>query len=483
MTPDTLFDAVKRAFRAHWKAALAVLVLLSGGALAAAFWNRPATQEVLTVTRKPFVQEVSVSGKVKALDEVEMTFEDTGRVSRVHVAVGDAVSKGDPLIELASDELRAQLASAQADVTRRRAERASQGASLEEITSEQDTKVESAYRTLLSTDLAAVAESSTYAADPPVITGIYEGGAEGTYRLSVARAPNPGTYDLYVFGLERTGAVRISKTGPTPLGTKGLYVTFTSPLTDYRDTSWRVEIPNPKSASYLASYNAYQEALRERTRVIEEAQAEIKSRSQGPTIADAALASAEAEVRRLTAALNKRTLRAPFDGIVTLVDRSVGDTASLSTPAVGLMGASGLEIESFVPEINISYLEVGDPAVVTLDAYGESVPFAARVIAIDPSETVRDGVSTYRVRLQFDEEDERLRSGMTANIVITTDERDGVISIPQGAVHRTRGAASVKVKAGDATESRPVVTGAVSSLGEIEIVSGLAEGDVVILRD
>ncbi len=476
-------DTTKRMFLAHWKVVGIVLVLFAASVAAFLVWNKPAEEDILIVTAKPFVQEVSVSGKVQALNEVDMTFEETGRVSRVYVEVGDEVSVGDPLIELASDGVQAQLASAQAEVTMRRVERANQGVSLEEITSEQDTKVQSAYFTLLSKDLAAIAESSTYTVTPPVITGLYEGGVEGTYRLSVRRATTPGFYELYVFGLETTGAVRVSKTGPTPLGTKGLYVTFPDPVADYRDTRWNVEIPNQKSTSYLASYNAYQEALRERTRTIEEAQSQLERRSEGLTIADAMLASAQAEVRRLTAELNKRTLRAPFDGTVTLLDLSVGDTVSPSVPAVSLMSTNTLEVESFVPEINISYLEVGDPAVVTLDAYGELVPFAARVIAIDPAETTRDGVSTYRVRLQFVEEDARLRSGMTANIVITTDEREGVISVPQGAVTRTRGTASVRVKIGEETETRTVTTGAVSSLGEIEIIEGLEEGDRVVLRN
>jgi HlyD family secretion protein len=242
-----------------------------------------------------------------------------------------------------------------------------------------------------------------------------------------------------------------------------------------------VSVPNIKSATYPANFNAYQQAVRERTRAIEEAQAKLQQRAEGTTIADAMLAVARAEVARLEAELKKYVLRAPFDGTVTRLDIEVGDTASQGVSAVTVMSAGELEIESFVPEIQISYLEVGDTATVTLEAYGESVVFPAHVVAIDPAETVRDGVSTYRVILHFDQEDERVKSGMTANIVITTDQREGVISIPQGAVTKKNGTSYVTVRTDTADERRAVITGPVSSLGMVEILEGLSIGEVVVL--
>ena len=470
MTIDSLIASVKRMLakipRNKYTYGAGIVIILALGWMV--FGGNNKEVQTLVVEAKPFVQQVSVSGKVEAAEDVDMTFEVTGRVNAIHVEVGQKVVAGAPLVSLSSGTLAAQLASAQADVTRQRIERENSGVNLDEVRDQQETKVESAYRTLLSDDLEATAQYNSYGVTAPVITGLYNGAQEGTYKLRVEQADdNTGDFELYVFDLETPGGVKASKTGPTKLGTKGLFVSFPNGIAAYKGTTWYVSVPNEKSASYFTNYNAYQEALRERDRAI----------------ADAALASAQAEVARVLAELSKYTLRAPFDGVVTAIDANLGGTASVSEPAVSVIGDGGLEIESYVPEINISYLEPGDTAVITLDAYGESVPFPATVAAIDPAETVRDGVSTYRVRLQFVEEDERVKSGMTANIVITTDERESVISVPQGIVKNKNGKHTVKVQVNGKNEERVVMTGLISSLGEIEITSGLEVGETVVLEN
>ena len=69
---------------------------------------------------------------------------------------------------------------------------------------------------------------------------------------------------------------------------------------------------------------------------------------------------------------------------------------------------------------------------------------------------------------------------MTANIVITTDTKASVLSVPQGLV-QYRGAKSyVRVLVGGAVQEREVTLGGVSSLGEVEVLSGLAAGDIVV---
>lgn len=467
--------------RAHLRITLALTIVLLAAAIYVLVSNGKNGAELYTVVPGSFVQKVSVSGKVQAANAVDMTFEQVGRVSRIYAKVGDSVAAGDPLVAIASESLAAQLAAARAEEARRRVERANQQVNLEEVTSQQDTKVASAYRTLLSDDLEATPQSDSYTATAPTISGLYDGTTEGTYKFRIEQYANTDRYLLHVFDLETVRDLRISETAPTALGTRGLYVRFADDLSAYRDTTWYVSIPNSKGANYATNVNAYQQAQRERTRAIEEAQANLAQRAQGTTIADAQLASARAEVARLEAELKTYTLRAPFDGTVTRIDIELGDTTSQSVPAVTVMSADDLEIESFVPEIQISYVQVGDPAAITLEAYGDAVVFPARVVAIDPAETIRDGVSTYRVLLHLEQEDERVKSGMTANISITTDEREGVLSVPQGAVERKNGTSYVTVRTEAGDQKRVVTTGPVSSVGTVEIVSGLTPGEIIVL--
>lgn len=438
-------------------------------------------EELMTVERGSFVQEVSTSGKVIASQEVDLSFPETGRVASITVEVGDKVQTGQVLASLAMGTLVADLQAAEAQVALRRAETQNTSTNLEEVRGEQDTLVASAHRDLLSEGLAAVPNSSSYTVDPPDITGLYDG-PEGTYRIRVERDDvNRNDYELRTFGLETTAVITILDDEPTPLGTRGLFISFPDDLSGYADTIWEVDVPNTKSSSYLANYNAYQEALRTRTRAIAAAEADLAQQNSGSTVAQARLKQAEAEVSRIQALIAERTLRAPFSGVVTVVDAEVGSVASANAPAISLIGTGSYQVESFVPEVNIALIEVGDIARVTLDAYGDDTIFEARVVSIDPAETIRDGVSTYRALLEFSEIDPRIKSGMTANVVITTDVRESVISIPQGIVSDTDGKKYVRVKEGEETIEREITTGAVSSLGSVEVLSGLREGDIVVL--
>lgn len=400
--------------------------------------------ETLVVTRGEFLQQVSVSGKVVAAQEADLAFSESGRVETLAVRVGDRVVAGQTLATLAIQVLAADLRTAQAD--------------LDKVSQQQNSLVESAYRTLLSDDLTAV-PSSSYGVTAPTITGIYDG-AEGMYRVRITKKENSSDYEMRVFELETLGPRIVLDDEPTALGTRGLFIAFPDAQAAYDDTMWYVTIPNTKSTSYLANYNAYQEALRTREK---------------------ALTSAEAEVARIRTEISERVLRAPFAGVVTVVDTEVGATAAVNEPVVSLISDTKLQIESFVPEINLSLVQPGASSTVTLDAYGSNVPFNATVVSVDPAETVRDGVSTYRAILEFAEPDERIRSGMTANVVIVADRRENVVSIPQRAVETRDEGSFVRVKEGDTVVERMVVVGDISSLGSVEILEGLDEGEVLVL--
>jgi len=76
-----------------------------------------------------------------------------------------------------------------------------------------------------------------------------------------------------------------------------------------------------------------------------------------------------------------------------------------------------------------------------LDTYGDE-NFDATVVSIAPAATSVNGVGAYAVKLQFNGNDERIKSGMTANIGIKVGERKGVLAVPERSV-MTRGDAKI----------------------------------------
>lgn len=180
--------------------------------------------------------------------------------------------------------------------------------------------------------------------------------------------------------------------------------------------------------------------------------------------------------------LNKTTIIAPFDGVVGRVDATVGETASPGTTEITLQTVGPYQIQSYIPELDIDGIVPGDRATVTLDAYGPDVPFSASVISVDSGETVRDNITTYKVKLLFSKTDPRLKSGMTANVLITTFYQPNQIVIPAGALYERNGKNFVKVKVGKNIEERQVQLGQSNSSGEVQIMSGLAAGGELVLN-
>lgn len=197
---------------------------------------------------------------------------------------------------------------------------------------------------------------------------------------------------------------------------------------------------------------------------------------------EAAVQQASATVQSARAQLAKAVLRAPIAGVITKQDAKIGQIATANATIISLISDAGFEIEARIPEADIALVKKGDGANVTLDAYGNKVIFKTAVIAIDPAETMVEGVATYKTTFAFLEKDERIRSGMTANIDIITDRRENVIVIPRHSIIGNGNGATVMIIGADGViHTAKVQTGLVGSDGNVEIVEGLTEGEKVLL--
>jgi len=406
----------------------------------------------IIIQRSDFINQVSVSGKVETSAEADLGFATSGRIGKIFVKNNENVKAGQTLAQLEIGDLLAEL-------------------KIKEINSQQeDTEVESAYRKLLTEGLELVASSDNYIVEAPEVSGIYDG-AEGTYKIRIIKEEVTDTdLTLITFNLERTER-KINDEGSTPLGTRGLYISFPDDPDSYEDTTWYLDIPNKASSSYLANYNAYNEA-----------KAEFENKKIRTEENDGVSSVAQAAIDKIRAEIRKSTIYAPFNGIITNIEKEVGETAATNEAVITVMSADIFQIESYVPEVNIAAIQLDAEAQVTLDAYGENVLFKARVISIDPAETIKDGISTYKIKLQFQEEDARIKSGMTANVSIIIFNKTNTIVVPGGVVFEQDGKKFVQVKSRDGISNREVQLGDISSLGQVEIVAGLEAGEEVVLN-
>ncbi len=247
-------------------------------------------------------------------------------------------------------------------------------------------------------------------------------------------------------------------------------------------------------AAYTAALNAYQAAqeslsvLKNTTAQAEgSAQAEVTAAENSLKLKNEAINTSgdvsvnQSGLRYQQALLNKAVMKAPTDGVVAKIEGSIGEYVSPASPVVTII-SEVVQLSANVPETEAAKLSINDPAVVTFDAYRDE-EFIAKVSKIDSIETVIEGVTTYEVTFVFSEQDERLRSGMTADAVVLVEEKENVLAVPQRAVYGESGQRAVDVIRGEETKRVMVETGLRSSDGLIEIVSGLQAGDEVVTFD
>lgn len=207
-----------------------------------------------------------------------------------------------------------------------------------------------------------------------------------------------------------------------------------------------------------------------------------------PRKADIDLAKAQISQSKASAAgieeqIKEMTLSAPIDGVITDTNGNAGENVSPEAIVVSLMPSGNLEIDVDISESNIVSAKVEQGVRITLDAFPDTVSWSGKILSIDPAETLIGGSVYYKTKVVFDEEDDRIRSGMTANIWINADSRENVVSIPVSAVKKKNNKKYVEVLEGKTAVEREVETGPKGKDGAVEIVSGLSEGEKVITSD
>lgn len=204
----------------------------------------------------------------------------------------------------------------------------------------------------------------------------------------------------------------------------------------------------------------------------------LPARIEDIDLQKARVAQNRAALQRAKAVLDQMTIKAPVDGIITRINYKVGEKTDLNKPVLSLLGNSGLEIEVDIPESDIAKIAVGQKAHITLDAFNEQ-KFEGHVTNIDLAETRISEVVYYRVKITFDQGDERIKPGMTANIDISTANVDNTLFIPARAI-KENGGKYVEVLVNGEVIRKNVETGLRGDGGLIEIVSGLSVGEEVI---
>jgi HlyD family secretion protein len=482
---------------------LAIVVLIAGK-----FFLFPSPKDLgatFTVTPGDFSQQVSVSGSVVAAKDVALGFAASGRVSGVYAHVGQRVYQGAVIAEIENNDLvaslsqkRFALAEAQANLASTKAGTRSEELAIARATVQNaelaliDT-VQSAYT---SADDAVHNKSDTFFTNPRSDPKLTFNTSNANLKTSIesdrkALEATLTTWALSLSSLSRSNADQIAQESQAHMAKVTSYLanvnsainqgvpdtTVTASILSSYGTTLASARTNANSASTALSTDRATLVSAEATLALKEAGATVEAVTAG----EAMVAAAQADVEQAVSALVKTRVVAPFTGVVTRMDAKVGEIISPTESLIGMQSDGIFQVETYIPEVAITRIMVGNPATTTLDAYGSATTFGAVVVSIDPAETIKDGVPAYKTTLSFLIPDPRIRSGMTANVIIETGLLKDATVIPAGAVGTKAGKQYVSVVQGDEVEERFVTTGIAPSLGQAHILSGLSRGETILL--
>jgi RND family efflux transporter MFP subunit len=510
-------NGIGKFLRRHRAIGVFLLVVLGAGSAAAWYLQpKPVVHEFAQVERRDIKQEVSVTGRVKPSEEVSLAFEKGGRVSGVYAKVGSRVQSGAVLARLENrdalakiDEAKARLLSEEAKLRQMK-----QGTRSEEIDVQKiklaNAKIvfENTAKSLLvvmddaytKADDAIRNKTDTFfinprTANPQINFFLNDSGLQNDIehrRADIEKMFTEWTSEKQLSSTRSSGATKtrlmevkifldkcalaLSTALPGAAAAQSVIDGYKTDVSVAR-TNINAAISALDAAEQSFNVAEANVTLEESNLALKTAPAEVNTISAQESV----VAQAQANVRSFEAEIEKTILRAPISGTVVKQDVKQGEIVSPNAPLVSIISKSKLEIEAFIPEADIAKITIGDNASTTLDAYGDTVLFGVKVVSIDPAETLIEGVATYKTTFQFNEDDARVKSGMTANVDILTEQKDAVLALPQRVLTRKENAVFAQVLNGVELRDIPVEIGLRGSDGYVEIISGLTEGQQIVV--
>ena len=595
-----------RTFVATWPGRLVVLLIIAafGGGVATVARANSATPAVppktATVARGSITQTVSVSGSVNSSAQARLAFKTGGKLAKVYVNTGQAVTPGQPLAELDTTDLQNALATAQQNLANAQAsyQKQVQAASdtqaalvdtqkstalsvanaqaaltkiqtnyatakknlgtlsdgmssdmsqyrsaidalrtqgqlvTNDISLYSSSDVNSARQSLYAADLALANAQSygsiTFANDLAAFLSARDALLSATTSFDNAIGAGADTsasvasyqtlllnYNLAQATLSSaidtlTGFVTSAQTSANAAATslnsnnsrfnanldqargdilvlQNLYTTDAqyalSAKTRSTQTTAQVStISDAVTGSLVSATNAITTAQQQADTSLRNAQSAVANIPFNLQSASVSVQNAQTAVDTAKANLDAAVLTAPTAGVVASVANQVGEFVSggnTNSAFIVLTSTNTMVLHGTIGEADISKLKLGQVSNVTVDAIA-SAKMTGRVISLDPVATISQGVPVYGVDIAIDVPADGVKAGMTGTANVILASKQNVLVVPNTAIRSVNGQRGVQVLKGGEIVETPAQFG-LSNDTLTEVVSGLAEGDTIVI--
>ena len=446
--------------------------------------------ETAVVRRGTLLVTVEGTGSLAPRSEVALSFSSGGRVDEVFVVDGQQVEAGQPLARLETDDLALQVAQAEATLAAAEAqlaqllapprpeEVAAQEANLRAMQAQLSAAAADRDQVVAGADTGQIADAEAQVASAIAQQKSAFDGHEMTMKCFTfnppAGTPLPG--GTVADGTEMTICPALG--APEEQARYGLAVadaSLTAAQARLDELQAGADPEQVRAAqANVATAAAQRDAAQAQLDLLLAGATEEQIQTTQASVDDARAALEQAQLR-----LEKGTLTAPTAGAVTFLDVQPGQIVNANRPVVVLSDLAVLEVDVSLDETDVAQVAAGQEAQISLDAF-PGVEMAGEVTYIAPVAQSQSGVVLYPVTIRLSPSELPVRAGMTADVSIVIVSQEDALIVPLRAIHTEGERAYVDRLAGDQVERVEVTLGVMTET-EIEITSGLAEGDVVVV--
>jgi membrane fusion protein, multidrug efflux system len=140
----------------------------------------------------------------------------------------------------------------------------------------------------------------------------------------------------------------------------------------------------------------------------------------------------QAAVDQFKALIARKTLRAPFDGVVGIRQVNLGQYLKEGDPVVTLQTFDPIYVNFSLPQQDLAKISVGEPVALKVDAFGDRT-FGGKITAINS--LVDQATRNVQIQATLSNPDWLLRPGMFAKVSVLMSNLQNVIAIPATAIH------------------------------------------------
>lgn len=180
------------------------------------------------------------------------------------------------------------------------------------------------------------------------------------------------------------------------------------------------------------------------------------------------------EIARKT--LDDTNVTAPISGVVSYKGVYVNGMATPSAPAYTIVNTNNVTIEAKVSEKAIAAINKGDAVDINIAALGQ--PFVGHISAVAPA---ADQTGTFQVKITVNNQDGKIKPGMFAELSFIIDESNNTVVLPRNTVMQSDDGYYVYIAQNDRAVKVPVTVG-IDNGAEIEVLTGLKQGDNVVTK-